>query len=382
MQPDDYKPLPPEAHAFLDGSLGAEAEADFRRRLERDPALRDEVERLGAALNLLHTLPVKDPGPGFARRVLDRVRDVELADRARRRIRGARSPLWQHVAQVAAGAVAAAVVLALVGPSWRDSAPARPDGPLFETVAAEPAEDDLLPSLGDQYARYRAVADHVGALQGADAETQRLLLAAELDQSGLLRRNVWLNGQLGALALDRRREYQRFLDGLDNAIEIVDRELAQSAAERRPVNLGLVQGALDNVHVPPRLSRDVRLEVRRSGPESGARRVSPGPETTPEQAAYAAIRAAVHANDHEAVAGACDAYLRGFPGGKLVRPATLTLTAALLRLGRDRDAAARYEQVFGVYEEKRSADDVRLMERLLTPPERTRLKTARAALRE
>lgn len=381
MQPDEYKPLPAEAHAFLDGTLNAEQEADFRRKLDRDPALRADVEQLEAALGLLKAAPVKDPGPAFARKVLDRVRDEELAERARRRIAGARSPIWQHVAQVAAGAVAAAIVLALVGPAWHDNAPANPDDALLATVAAvEPSEDDLLPSLGEQYTRYRNVADHVGSMQGVDGDSQRLLLRAELEHAGLPRRNAWLSSQLGSLPLERRREYQRFLDGLDNALDIIDRELAESAAEHRGVNVGLVQGALDGVKAPQRLTVEVRCEVRRRD-KSGVMNVSPGPDLNPELAAYAAVRAAVYANDPERIVAACDAYLRPYgKAGKFARPAVITMVGSLVRLDRAEEAAARYEQIFGLYEEKLTPDDWRMIERTMTAEEREKLRQGRRSL--
>jgi len=385
MQPDEYKPLPPEAHAFLDGTLKAEQEADFRRKLDRDESLRTEVEKLGAALDLLKTLPVKDPGVEFNKKVLARVRDNELAERARRRIRGARSPVWQHVAQVAAGAVAAAIVLALIGTGNAPTTPLNPaDQPLFDVAAVEPNEDDLLPNLGEQYAHYRRVASNVGSLADADGDSQRILLRGELDRAGLLRRNAWLAGQIASLPLERRREYQRFLDGLDNALEILERELSESAAENRVVNLGLVQGAMDGVYTPETLARQVHFEMRRYGGRSrDAVPVSPGLELSPELASYAAVRAAVYDNDLERIVAACDAYLSPYrKAGKFARPITITLAASLLRLNRPGEAAERYEQMFGVYEEKLTPADTRLMERLMTPMELARLQQARKSLHE
>jgi len=277
--------------------------------------------------------------------------------------------------------VAAAIVLALVGPAWRDNAPANPDDALLATVAAvEPSEDDLLPSLGEQYTRYRNVADHVGSMQGVDGDSQRLLLRAELEHAGLPRRNAWLSSQLGSLPLERRREYQRFLDGLDNALDIIDRELAESAAEHRAVNVGLVQGALDGVKAPQRLTVEVRCEVRRRD-KSGVMNVSPGPDLNPELAAYAAVRAAVYANDPERIVAACDAYLRPYgKAGKFARPAVITMVGSLVRLDRAEEAAARYEQIFGLYEEKLTPDDWRMIERTMTAEEREKLRQGRRSL--
>lgn len=380
MQPDEYKPLPPEAHAFLDGTLNADQEADFRRRLDRDTELRNEVENVRVALGLLKTLPVKDPGPQFAQRVLERVRDNELGDRARKRIRNARTPIWQHVAQVAAGAVAAAIVLALVVPSGRDNATKSPvDGVLFDVATVGASEDDLLPNLGEQYARYRQFSSHIGALEGADGDSQRLLIRAELDHAGLLRRNAWLAGQIGDLPVDRRREYQRFLDGLANAIEIIDRETTESAAEHRPMNLGLVQGALGAVRAPERLSREVYVHVRRQGGgRDGRMTVSPGLDVSPQLVAYAAVREAVYSNDTEATLAACRAYLAPYRvAGRFARPASITAIGCLLRLDRMQEAVSEYEQTFGTYGEKLTAADQQLLRNELSDAEFKQLQTAR-----
>ncbi len=53
-----------------------------------------------------------------------------------------------------------------------------------------------------------------------------------------------------------------------------------------------------------------------------------------------------------------------------------------MRLNRPGEAAERYEQMFGVYEEKLTPADTRLMERLMTPMELARLQQARKSLHE
>lgn len=391
MQPDDYKPLPPEAHAFLDGTLNAEQEADFRRRLDRDETLRADVESVRAALSMLKSLPVKDPGPAFSRRVLGRVRESELIDRARRRIVGARAPLWQHVAQVAAGAVAAAVVLALVGPDWR-RAPTTdgPANPLVDVASAgvveavEPNEEDLLPSLGEQVERFRKLSSHVGALSGLEKDSQRKLLRMELEYSDLQRRNYWLAGQLSGLPMERRREYRGFLDSLGSALDAMDRELTESAAERRPVNLAQVKLALQGVSTPNRFQTQQRFTVRRygtatSGTEGGTRRISSPVAGDPELESYAAVREAVYSNDLERILAACNAYSGEFgpyKSGHFAKLSEITAVITLLHLNRVSDAASRYESLL----DRLKPEDGDLLAAQFLPEETRQLQAARKDL--
>ncbi len=388
MQPDEYKPLPPEAHAFLDGTLNAEQEADFRRRLDRDESLRTQVEGVRVALSMLKALPVKDPGPAFNQRVLGRVRESELIDRARRRIVGARAPLWQHVAQVAAGAVAAAVVLALVAPDWRRGpAPDSPANPLVDVVGAgmvEPNEDDLLPNLGEQVDRLRKLSSHVDALSGLEKESQRKLLRLELDYSDLQRRNYWLAGQLSGLPAERRKEYHVFLDSLDGALDALDRELTESASERRPVNLAQVSLALRGVNTPNRFKGQPRFSVRRfgtaaSGTEEGTRRVSSPVAGDPELESYASVREAVYSNDLERILAACDAYsgeLGPYKAGHFAKLSEITAVITLLHLGRVTDAAARYELLL----DRLKPEDAALLGSQFLPEETRQLQAARKDL--
>ncbi len=388
MQPDEYKPLPPEAHAFLDGTLNAEQEADFRRRLDRDESLRTQVEGVRVALSMLKALPVKDPGPAFSQRVLGRVRESELIDRARRRIVGARAPLWQHVAQVAAGAVAAAVVLALVAPDWRRGpAPDSPANPLVDVVGAgmvEPNEDDLLPNLGEQVERLRKLSSHVDALSGLEKDSQRKLLRLELDYSDLQRRNYWLAGQLSGLPAERRKEYHGFLDSLDGALDALDRELTESASERRPVNLAQVSLALRGVNTPNRFKGQQRFSVRRfgtaaSGAEEGTRRVSSPVAGDPELESYANVREAVYSNDLERILAACDAYsgeLGPYKAGHFAKLSEITAVITLLHLGRVADAAARYELLL----DRLKPEDAALLGSQFLPEETRQLQAARKDL--
>lgn len=379
MQPDEYNPLPPEAHAFLDGRLDAEAEADFRRRLKDDDALRENVEKLQGALAALKTLSVKDPGAEFTQRVMGRVREAELIERARRRIVGARTPLWQHFAQVAAGAVAAALVLALTGVF----SPAAPESPLdpLDGVMATATEDDLRPALAEQQMRLRRVADHLGTLAGADAESQRQLLRAELEYAGLQRRNLWLSGQIAALPLERRRELQGYLDSLSRALAALDEELAESAARGRPVDIAHARSALRAVKAPQGLGGHIYLSLQGAG-SSSALRVST-PENWPDEVrAYAAVREATYSHDDARILAACEAYLRPYArGGKFVRAARLHEVATLVRLGRPAEAAQRYEQTFGLFEEKLEPSDVLWLQEWMSQAELDQLRAARSALR-
>jgi hypothetical protein len=379
MQPDEYNPLPPEAHAFLDGRMDADAEADFRRRLNDDSALRENVEKLQGALAALKTLPVRDPGAEFTQRVMGRVREAELIERARRRIVGARTPLWQHFAQVAAGAVAAALVLALTGVFNPAVQEVRPD-PL-DGVMATATEDDLRPALAEQQMRLRRVSDHIGTLAGADAEAQRMLLRAELEYPRLQRRNLWLSGQTAALPLERRREIQGYLDSLSRALAALDEELAESAAGGRPVDIARARNALRAVKAPQGIEGHIYLSLQGNG-ASSALRVST-PENWPDEVrAYATLREATYSHDDARILAACEAYLRPYArGGKFVRAARLHEVACLVRLGRPAEAAQRYEQTFGLFEEKLEPADVLWLQEWMSQAELDQLRAARSALR-
>lgn len=390
MKPEDYKPLPPQAHAFLDGTLDSEAEADFRRALDADPALRADVEELRDSLALLRAMPQQDPGPQFHERVMGRVRESELIDRARRRITGARAPIWQHVAQVAAGAVAAAVILALLGLPGREAPQALPlIGAEFNDAGTaertDPSEEDLLPALGEQLERFRRMGLHVAGLTTADAESQRELIRAELEFSGLLRRNRWLQGELAGLSPRQRREYEDFLKGVAGAIAELDAELSRSTAENRSPDLGRISGMLDAVSAPARIGGENRFRIERFGagsPEALAVPVSAPQFRNPEVSAYAAIRAALYSNDTERTLAACRDYLRPHgTSGRFARQARLIEVACLLRLGRSPEAARGFEQTFGVFGEGLNALDQRALSELLSAREREQLRQAREALR-
>lgn len=388
MEPADYQPLPQEAHDFIEGRLGADDERAFRRRLERDENLRRQVERVRATMALLRGLPTKQPSEGFAERVLGRIRDGELIERARKRITSARTPLWQHIAQVGAGAVAAALVLAVVGvPGLFErvtEGPAAPAVAAVELGVVEAGEEDLLPALGDQYERYRRLSQQVAYVPVENPDTQRELIRMELELSDLLRRNRWLSGEVTSLPADRRREYRRFLDDLDSALAALDRELTDSAAENRPARTDVMRKTLSEVSVPLRLREECRYTIVRTGTgpsgELGRSRVAAGAGDA-EVRSYCAIREALYRHDLERVVSAAQAYRASFSRGRFVKPAALQATAALLRLGREREAAQTYESAFPVYDEDLSMADLVLVRGLLAEDELAALSRARAALR-
>jgi len=376
MQPDEYNPLPPDAHAFLDGRLAPEAEADFRRRMDADPVLRTGVEKLHRALNLLKTLPARDPGPQFNDRVMGRVRESELIERARRRIVGARAPVWQPFAWAAAGAVAAALVLTLAGvfgAASLDPAPGQID------LAAAPTEDDLLPALADQYQRYRRLSTHVTGLQDADGAAQRQLLRVELELADLQRRGQWLGSQLAALSLERRREYQQFLDALAGAVDLAEHELARGGEDT--LDLSRISAALRAVRAPQ--SVGVRAGMERAGSRVTGRRLAAPESWSEEVRAYAAEREALYGGGDKRILAACEAYLRPFGrGGRFVKDARLIEVASLVRVGRPGDAALRMELTFGPFAEKLEPRHSLWLEEQLTGPELEQLQAARAALRD
>ncbi|NUO16344.1 MAG: hypothetical protein HUU03_07870, partial [Planctomycetaceae bacterium] len=115
MEPSEYAPLPREAHEYIDGQLSAEAERDFERRLERDPALKQRLAEVQAARRMLQSVALCEVPAGFDEGVYERLKYVDLARSAREKLVSARPPLWQRALQVGAGALAASVVLALVG---------------------------------------------------------------------------------------------------------------------------------------------------------------------------------------------------------------------------------------------------------------------------
>lgn len=381
MQPDEYKPLPPQAHAFLDGRLNAEEEADFRRRMDNEPELSAGVEQLRSTLALLKTLPAREPAPGFNERVLGRVREVDLVERARKRITGARSPLWQHVAQVAAGAVAASIALALVGSfgPWSKPAPLGPAGPGVDVAKAGASEDDILLNLSDQYDRYRHLAAHFDALGDVSPDAQRRLVRIDLEASGLLRRGQWLEDQIDGLPTERQREYRVFLQGLRAALQAADLEVAESAAESRPMDLARVNRSLGAVKAPTRLARDLSLSVPR-GAVSAATGVSIVDKANPEMEAYGNVRVLVYSHDHQRVVGACNEYAKAFTRGNYLKQAGIEAIHALVRLGQIEDAARRWDDVFGKYDDRSSPADLRMVNLLLTPAEVDSINTQRQAL--
>jgi hypothetical protein len=141
MEPSDYKPFAPEAHE------------------QNNAELKSQVDALKRSIEVLRAMPVQEPKPGFDERVIGRIREAELAERARKQIIAAPMPLWQHVVQVGLGAAAAAMVLLVIGVPGMfgdDTQLAGSGGSPVNMVA--PTEGDLLPALADHNARFDSLA--------------------------------------------------------------------------------------------------------------------------------------------------------------------------------------------------------------------------------
>lgn len=387
MEPAEYKPFAPEVHEYVDGRMSAEAERDFERRLGANPELKRQVEALRRSIELLGNLPVQQPREGFDQRVIGRIREEELAERARKQIMAAPMPLWQHVVHVGLGAAAAALVLAMIGvPGMFSGEPENVEGlggaaPVARVTATE---DDLLPALADHNARFDALRRNVAATRVDDPDLQRQLIAMELQYSDLGRRNLWLAEQINDLPANRRGAYEQYITRLDAALQAINQEIDRSRTERRPVDMAVVRQALAEVQAPDDRLGEYRISVQGASPvpDSRVAAMADDGQRLDEISLYSLVRQAEYRHDHQAVIEAADFYLKWQSRGRFTDQANAAAIAAHLRLGRDLDAGRRFRDKFGDYDEDLQPGQLDLVRNLLTTEEFTRLQAARAALRE
>lgn len=347
MEPSEYAPLPREAHEYIDGQLSAEAERDFERRLERDPALKQRLAEVQAARRMLQSVALCEVPAGFDEGVYERLKYVDLARSAREKLVSARPPLWQRALQVGAGALAASVVLALVGlPGLSGPGQAPLDsGPLdgAYTPLASITEADVLPLLADNYDRFSEMKRQVLFAPARDAETLRDLVRAELELSELPQRCRRLAAVARGLPEPERREYLRFFESVAACCEAMDAELVRSRNDRRQPDMQALGASLASVQVPARLAGEDALLVTRFGPSGrvaqGAR-VSVGNDS--ELALYLLAREACYQRDYESAARHYDDYLARFPRGRFSDSARAGSASALLRSGLSDRALDRY----------------------------------------
>jgi hypothetical protein len=377
MEPADYQPLPPEAHAFVDGRLGVDAEREFLRRMKADPQLRERVNELRGAIGMLRDLPAGEPPAGFNERLIGRIREDELADRARQRIMRAPTPLWQYAAHVGTGAVAAALLFAVFGfPGFQPATAVEPDAPLIGK-GFTPHEEDLLPALGDQFMRFDSLRRNVHAAMVLDPDLQRQLLRLELECSDLARRNNWLAPEVAQLAPDSSIDYLRFLESLDQALQLIEDEISASIRDRRAVDMTRVNHALGDVQVPAGLDTGVQLAIRGSRADVRTVFSDDGPQGI---RLYAEMRRAEYRHDPEALLTAAEAFLARGESGWLTDHARAAKVSALLRLGRNAEAARYFMREFSAYDEGLTPRQRHLVQALIREGDRQRLYEARRAL--
>ncbi|MCB9933323.1 MAG: hypothetical protein H6841_07875 [Planctomycetes bacterium] len=387
MQPADYKPFAPEVHEYVDGRMSAEAERDFERRLQANPELKRQVDALRRSIELLGNLPVQQPREGFDKRVFGRIREEELAERARKQIIAAPMPLWQHVVHVGLGAAAAALVFAIIGlPGLFSGESDNMEGSGGEAPIARvtATEDDLLPALADHKARFDTMRRNVAATRVDDPDLQRQLIAMELQYSDLGRRNMWLAQQVSGLPSGKRGAYEQYLARLDAALVAVNEEITRSRTERKPMDMDVVRKALAGVPTPTDQLGEYRISVRGASPlpESDVAAMADDGQRLDEITLYSLVRQADYRHDHAAVIEAADFYLKWQNRGRFTDQANAAAIAAHLRLGRDLDAGRRFRDKFGDYDEDLQPGQLELVRGLLTEAEFNRLQAARAALRE
>jgi hypothetical protein len=384
MEPSEYNPFAPEVHDYVDGRLSAEAERDFERRLQSNTELKGQVESLKRSIAALGALPVLEPKAGFSDRVIGRIREDELADRARKQIASAPVPLWQHVVQVGLGAAAAAVVFAVIGmPGMLGGDPELEGSGGGPVSSVAPTEDDLLPAMADHNARFESLRRNVAHTRLTDPNLQRQVIVLELEYSDLQRRNGWLSEQVAALPSAQRQRYQQFLADIDSALAAVSNECLECQRSGRDLNTALVNAHLAGVRTPGGAVDSYML----SAPAGTARssdfsRVDDAAGTT-ELMLYAEVRLADYRHDHESVIKAADSYLRRFDKGLFEAHAKAATVAAHLRLGSDETAAREFVRLFDAkYDEDLSAEQLELIRGLLSASEVERLVAARRALKD
>jgi anti-sigma-K factor RskA len=380
MKPADYQPFPPEAHDFVDGRLSAEAERDFERRMAANPQLREQVEQLRKAITLLRDLPPAAPAIDFDKKVIGRIREEELADRARRRIMASPRPLWQHAVPVAIGAMAASLVLALIGlPGvFETEAPVFPGSGGGEVAEVAPTEGDLLPVLCDHCERFASLRRNIGGTTLDNADLQRQLLRIELEASDLPRRQRWLMPSVADLPLDRRVEYEVFLLDLDRALRVLETEVDASSRGGRNVDMGRVRAALQSVNMPQGLTIGYEI-VARAGMR-GTRELVHDSAVPEELRQYAEVRAADYRHDPRAVITTADAYLANWGQGNFADQARAARVGALLRLGRNSEAARYFDEVFSRHSRDWTPRQADLFGAFFTPAQKYTLFEALRAL--
>jgi hypothetical protein len=389
MKPSDYQPFAPEVHEYVDGRMTAEAERDFQRKLERNPELKQQVESLQHALELLGSVPVVQPKEGFDKRVIGRIREEELADRARGQISKAPVPLWQHAVQIGVGAAAAALILAMVGMPGlfhgdeADKLDQLGGESQMPVARVTPTEEDLLPALADHEARFESLRRNVVHTRVKDPDLQRQLIAMELQYSDLSRRNRWLATEIADLPANRRSEYQQFIQKLDDALKTLNEEVSRSRAEDKPVNMATVMNALNEVGVPGGKLSHYRISVSSGSPVQDDPTARVGDyRTLDEITMYSLVRRAEYRHDYQAVIETADFYLGRQDSGRFKDQANAAAIAANLRLGQDETAARRFMDTFGKYDEDMTAQQLDLIRGFLSDAEYQRLIKARKSLRD
>ena len=372
MEPADYQPFPPEVHAYVDGRMSAEDERDFTRRLAASATLRSQVAQLRTALKLLRALPERQPPAGFEERVIGRIREEELAERARRRIHASRGPLWQKAVLAGAGAMAASLVLMLTGVfSSPEGTPTFNGTGGFDEVAAVPTEDDLLPVLCDHGERFACLRRNVAAASVAEPDLQRDLVRIELDASDLRRRQDWVAEQVSALPPERRIRYQNFLQGVDGALKVMDEELSREGAS---LDLARIQTSLLGVSTPEEVAGGYDF-VARSSLRNSRTLISAG-NLRPELQAYAALRAAEYRHDAHATREAAEAFLASWNSGEMADYARAALVSSLLRLNLDYQAAQQFDAEFSRHTRDWTPEQARLFKAYFTDGQKVRLAAA------
>jgi hypothetical protein len=334
MEPSEYTPLPHEAHAFINGLLDSESERAFVRKLERDPALKQRVDEIQAARRMLGSVAQMDPPASFDKGLRERIRFVDLSSEARQRIGSVRSPLWQRVAFIAAGAIAASVVLTILLPDANTPA-SLPAGNSYADFAnvASVSESDVMPVIADHYERFREMKRNV-LYSNVDSQSRRDLVRGELELSDLGPRSKRLRSMVAGLPDAQRREYLRFFDSLSACCEAIDAELVKSRNENTEPDLRVLGNTLASVYLPPRLSEESSLQVVRFGPSPRANqtsRVSVGSDR--ELTLYLNAREAHYARDYDRAAKAFGIYLGEFSRGRFADCAKAGRAVALLRAG-------------------------------------------------
>ncbi len=360
--------------------MSASDERHFERRMGLDPNLRSQVERLRGAIGMLRDLPRRDPAPAFNEKVIGRIREDELADNARQRILASGRTWWQRGVEVGFGAVAAALVVALVGLPGGNPQP-MPEFELTgggESVAAVPLEDDLLLLLADHCRRFDALRRNVRASSLVDDQLQRPLLRMEIEASDLSRRTDWLAAAVEQLPPERRLEYATFIDAVQPALHELELEIEQSARQSRAPDIHRVLAALDSVPEPEGLREAYRIIA--DNPRADGHRLLVTESGSPELRLFARVRQADYRHDHAAVIAAADELVSRHGHTPLADRARVARVEALLTLGRDRDAAEYFQSQFSGHEQHWSPKQAALFRAYFKLTHKARLFSALEAL--